>query len=233
MCLIKGKENSSCQHKRCANYTTHPDVCGAKRGPAIEARKDFGTYNKIIGHSADWIMAENPYEPGTEEREEFEWFRQGQTELTVHGEWPSNRMTFHRSEVSVEFVEFEDKWRKLIDVEEAAVYVGKDHMLGDHYLDILTPTIDKPVVTFTRDLGYLTPRQADAILRMFDTKDSYAKNFTALRTITSAFFEMIQFGGFNSNEKVRKMFDVVNNIQGSLLPDDFTEMESILLKNAL
>jgi hypothetical protein len=178
-------------------------------------------------------MAKNPYEQGTPERNEFESFRQGVTELRAHGAWPANRMTFHRSEISVEFVEVEEMWTQKLEIEEAAVYTGKDHIIGEHNVDVLTPDIEKPTVTFTRELGYLTQKQANDVLKMFDSKEAYAKNFTALKTITSGFFDLLQDGGLSKNEKVGKMFNTVNNLQSALLPDNYMEMESILLKNKL
>jgi len=54
-------------------------------------------------------MAVKYYEEGTEESNEFEVFRQGRAELRTYGDRPANRLTFHRSKATVEFVDVEDR----------------------------------------------------------------------------------------------------------------------------
>jgi len=84
-------------------------------------------------------------------------------------------------------------------------------MAGDHYLHVLTPDIAKPSVNYPRKLGYLTPEQADDVLKLFDSKEADAKNFTTLKAIARGLVELLEEGGLAENQRVSKMFQMVNN----------------------
>lgn len=137
MCLIKGEELSPCTHDRCRYAYMKPKTGGIFKSHYIEARKDFDSYRRFQGISAIWIMAVNPYEPGTFERNNFECFRQARTEIKTEGEWPEGREIFSRDEVTFEFIEYdridfkfnfetnENDKVAVRDVHQIAVYAGE------------------------------------------------------------------------------------------------------------
>jgi hypothetical protein len=137
MCLIKGEETSPCTHDRCRHAYMKPETGGLFKSHYIEARKDFDSFLKFQGSSAVWLLAVNPYKLGTEERSNFERFRQARTEIEAVGEWPADREIFSRDEVAFEFREYdridfrfnfetnENERIAVRDVQQVAVYVGK------------------------------------------------------------------------------------------------------------
>lgn len=136
MCLMKGRSDQSCTHKKCWEFAKYPQYNSSSKGKTIEMRTDFYQFKKYRKGKGFFVIAINPFETGTAERSAFKKFEK-LTYLNVFGEWPGNRDVFDRSEISIEFVQYavfkyynnpltratEKQWS--IDVKEAAVYMGE------------------------------------------------------------------------------------------------------------
>lgn len=135
MCLMNGRADQACKHKKCWEYAKYPQFNSGSKAITIDARIDFTHFKKYRKGRGYFILALNPYQPGTAERSGFKKFEKI-SYLDVFGEWPDDRDLFDRSEIGIEFVQYavfkyfnnpltratEKQWS--IDVKEAAVFIG-------------------------------------------------------------------------------------------------------------
>jgi hypothetical protein len=91
----------------------------------------------------------------------------------------------------------------------------------------------KPTAQLTIDLHYLNPDQARQLLKMFDSPEAYAENFSALKAITRGLYKIIDDSKPNDESPVIRMFHTVNNMQGILLLDDMQEVDRIIYNSGL
>lgn len=83
------------------------------------------------------------------------------------------------------------------------------------------------------DLGYLSADQARKIIRMFDTPEAYAENFSALKVITRGLYKVIEDKQLEPESQLGRMFKTVNGLQSALLPDDINEVDRIISNSGL
>jgi hypothetical protein len=86
----------------------------------------------------------------------------------------------------------------------------------------------KPVHSITIDLQFLGPDQARQLIKMFDSAEAYAENFSALKALTRGLYKIIDDSRPPAESPVSRMFHTVNNLQGLLLLDDAQEVDRII-----
>jgi hypothetical protein len=84
-------------------------------------------------------------------------------------------------------------------------------------------TTEKAVKEITVKLNFLNEYQLNQILKMFDSEEAYCKNYPPLKAICSGLHEFITRDQKNVNPKIRKMFQAINSLQGSLILKDVTK----------
>ncbi|WP_256004868.1 hypothetical protein [Pedobacter deserti] len=81
-------------------------------------------------------------------------------------------------------------------------------------------------------LRYLNADQVRRLIKMFDSAEAYAENFSALKAITKGLYKLIEDSPDDQSRIVR-MFRTVNSMQGALLLDDADEVERIVSRSGL
>jgi endonuclease III len=102
-------------------------------------------------------------------------------------------------------------------------------------LQIISGNGNKPVTTNIK-LNYLSEKKVRKLIEMFDNEDDYKKNFAALKTIGRGLYRTIldqSDRGERVDPTIKKLFDTINNLQGLLIPDDPSQIESILREAGL
>lgn len=83
------------------------------------------------------------------------------------------------------------------------------------------------------DLKYLNADQARSLIKMFDSQEAYAENFSAIKAITRGMFNVLH----NTNQKaatpIVRIFNVVNSMQDTLMLDDMQENDRIVNASGL
>lgn len=87
--------------------------------------------------------------------------------------------------------------------------------------------------TITIDLKYITAKQAKQLIKMFDSPDAYAENFSAIKAITRGLHKIIMDSNPVGNTPIMRMFRTVNDMQGTLMLDDVQEHERIINNSGL
>lgn len=87
-------------------------------------------------------------------------------------------------------------------------------------------------IEFTIKLNYLNAGQAGMVLSMFDNEEDFAEYFSALKAITRGLYKILEDCDFKE-DKIKRMFKVVNELQGRLLPEDMQQTEQILKDSGL
>lgn len=83
------------------------------------------------------------------------------------------------------------------------------------------------------DLQYLTADQARQLIKMFDSPEAYAENFSAIKAITRGLYKVIEDTKPTPASQIGRMFHTVNNMQSLLLLDDMQEVERIISSSGL
>lgn len=83
------------------------------------------------------------------------------------------------------------------------------------------------------DLQYLTADQARYLIKMFDSPEAYAENFSAIKAITRGLYRLLENTDPPEKSPLLRMFRTVNDIQGGLMLDDMHEHERILQDSGL
>jgi hypothetical protein len=91
----------------------------------------------------------------------------------------------------------------------------------------------KPVKSISIDLQFLSPDQARQLIKMFDSPEAYAENFSALKAITRGLYKIIDDSLPPAENPISRMFNTVNNLQGLLLLDDAQEVDRIVNASGL
>ncbi len=91
----------------------------------------------------------------------------------------------------------------------------------------------KPAAQITIDLHYLNPDQARQLLKMFDSPEAYAENFSALKAITRGLYKIIDDSKPDEASPIPRMFHTVNNLQDLLLLDNMQEVDRIIYNSGL
>lgn len=132
---MAGKEDQRCLHKRCWEFKHYPQYNSNTRSKAVNERTDFEWFKRVKRGRCRMLVPINPYARGSEGFREFKKL-ENKLSFDSFGDWPKDWDLFHRSEISIQFVQYaafkyvfnhetnqsEKKW--YIDVKEAACYMG-------------------------------------------------------------------------------------------------------------
>lgn len=139
MCLIKGMDQVICSHPTCFRATKNPDFFTHTKKSVFKRRGDF---NKVrLQRNAEnkpiVISPVNSHIKNTDTRASFSKFQEYCT-LKAAGTWP-REIVLNKWEIEIQYFLYarrlqgdynaltdEYEYRIIIDVEEAAVYVGNE-----------------------------------------------------------------------------------------------------------
>jgi len=137
MCLIKDMEQVDCSHPTCLRAKQNPDFFTFTKKSLLERRRDF---NKVrlrrnADAALDVVAPINPHVKNTDTWLSFRTFQEACT-LTAAGDWP-RKAVLTKAEIDIQYFLYarriqgaynglkeEYDFTIIIDVEEAAVYVG-------------------------------------------------------------------------------------------------------------
>lgn len=91
----------------------------------------------------------------------------------------------------------------------------------------------KQTVKLKFELKYLSEKQAAQLLKMFDSPESFAENFSALKTVSRGLYKIIEENNVHLDDPLARMFKTVNDLQAWLYPDDIHEAERILQESGM
>ncbi|WP_285008795.1 hypothetical protein [Pedobacter faecalis] len=113
----------------------------------------------------------------------------------------------------------------------------KNNQLPDQVVAVVNSTDDVFVKMETSQhvnlkLRYLNAEQVRRLIKMFDSAEAYAENFSALKAITRGLYKLIEDSP-DDQSRIARMFRTVNNMQGALLLDNADEVERIVSRSGL
>lgn len=91
----------------------------------------------------------------------------------------------------------------------------------------------RPIERVIIDLKYINADQASSLIRMFDSPEAYAENFSAIKAISRGLYKIIEDHSPTDDSQISRMFYTVNEIQGKLMLDDMQEHERIISSSGL
>lgn len=90
-----------------------------------------------------------------------------------------------------------------------------------------------PAERIVIELQYLNADQARCLIKMFDSPEAYAENFSAIKAITRGLFKALHNTNQKATTPIVRIFNVVNSMQDTLMLDDMQENERILNASGL
>ena len=124
------------------------------------------------------------------------------------------------------------------EVDDVAIYSGADLYINqDGPMNNLQMTLNSngpgPITTNIK-LNYLSEKEAHRVISLFDNEISLIEAMAALKKITKGFHKVILDQGEAADPKIKKMFSVVNKLQGALYQDrDYSKLTGLMREAGL